>query len=380
MANTITAVLPTVYEALNNVSRELIGMTRFMQRDTKLERVAVGQTVTVPIVPPATGGNITPGSVPPDDGDQTFTNMTLTITKSKYSPIRWNGEEQLALGPTGQYNAILARQFTQSMRWLANQVEVDAVTAAYQAASRAAGTAGTTPFATANDLSDLAAVNRILDDNGAPMQGRAIVLGSAARQNLESKQGILLKVNEAGTNDLLRNRVMDKVLDFNFGFTGMVPTTVPGTGSGITTSGALAAGTTTITTTGGTGTIVAGDVVTFAGDSNKYVVVSGLTGGSFKIGTPGLRGSIASGTAITVGGAYVPNVAFTEDALVLAARAPAMPAGGDSADDRTYVTDPVSGISFEVALYREYRRIRYEVALAWGVGVPNPANIAILMG
>lgn len=380
MANTITAVLPTVYEALNNVSRELIGMTRFMQRDTKLERVAVGQTVTVPIVPAATGGNITPGSVPPDDGDQVFSNMTLTITKSKYSPIRWNGEEQLALGPTGQYNTILARQFMQSMRWLANQVEVDSINAAYQAASRAAGTAGTTPFATANDLTDLAAVNRILDDNGAPMQGRAIVLGSAARQNLESKQGILLKVNEAGTNDLLRNRVMDKVLDFDFGFTGMVPTTVPGTGAGITTTGTLAAGTTTITVTGGTGTVVAGDVVTFAGDSNKYVVVSALSAGSFKIGTPGLRGSVASGTAITVGAAYVPNIAFTEDALILAARAPAMPSGGDSADDRTYVTDPVSGISFEVSLYREYRRIRYEVALAWGVGVPNPANIAILMG
>ena len=98
------------------------------------------------------------------------------------------------------------------------------------------------------------------------------------------------------------------------------------------------------------------------------------------IGEPGLRITAADATEMTIGGSYTANVAFGPNALVLAARAPALPEGGDSAVDRQTVTDPVSGLSFEVSLYREYRRIRYEVAMAWGVGVPNPSQIATLLG
>jgi hypothetical protein len=36
------------------------------------------------------------------------------------------------------------------------------------------------------------------------------------------------------------------------------------------------------------------------------------------------------------------------------------------------VTDPVSGITFQIALYRQYRQVRYEVGLAWGVASVQP--------
>lgn len=387
MANNITAVLPSIFAGLREVSREMVGFIPAVQVNAEVTRAAVGQSVTVPIVPAATGGNITPGATPPNDGDAVLTSTSVAITKSKYSPVRWNGEEQLALGPGGQYNRILAQQFAESMRWLVNQIEVDLATTAYQNSSRAYGTAGTAPFGTAGDLTDFAGVNRILDENGAPMMGRRLVVGSAARFNLEGKQSVLFKVNEAGSADLLRNRVMAEVMGFGIGISAGVVDHVKGAGTGYLVNNgsgevlgqtAITLDTGTVNTTG----IKAGDVVTFAGDTNKYVVKTGLaaTAGDIVIGEPGMRLTAADNAALTIGNSYTANVAFGPNALVLAARAPALPDGGDSAVDRQMVTDPVSGLTFEVSLYREYRQIRYEVALAWGTGAPNPSQIATLLG
>jgi hypothetical protein len=380
--NTITAILPSIYAGLDTVSRELIGAIPAVQRDSNMERVAVGQTVTVPVVPPATGGNVTPAATPPNDGDVVIGAQTVAITKSKYSPVRWNGEEQRAVGPSGMYNKVLADQFAQAFRWLGNQIEVDVFTAAKNAASRAYGTAGTTPFGTAGDLTDFAGVNLLLDQNGAPAGGRRLILNGQSRFNLEGKQSVLFKANEAGSDRFLRDRVLADVMGFGIGVTHAAATHVKGTGASYLVNNVAGEGVgeTAITVDGGTGTILAGDIITFAGDTNKYVSGAALASNTVTLNKPGLLIAAADNTALTVGNNYAPNVAFTQDALVLAARAPAAPEGGDSAVDVQMVTDPVSGLSFEIRMYREYRQVRWEVAIAWGVGVVKSEHIVLLIG
>jgi hypothetical protein len=112
------------------------------------------------------------------------------------------------------------------------------------------------------------------------------------------------------------------------------------------------------------------------------VVKTGIAApGTIEIQEPGLRQAIpASATAVTVDNNSVRNMFFYQNAIQLATRAPALPEGGDMADDRTFVQDPLTGLTFEVSLYRQYRQIKYEVAIAWGVKVVQPRHTGLLLG
>lgn len=381
MANTLTDLIPDMYEALDVVSREMTGFIGAVNRNSNAERAALNQTVRVPVTTEATTATSTPGVNAPDTGDGTVDNVDITISKSKHVPVRFNGEETKGLQNAGTFSSIRADRLYQGMRALLNEIEVDVWTEAYKRASRAYGTAGTTPFGTAADLSDFAGVLRILEENGAPKNDLQLALGHAAVANLRGKQSVLFKVNEAGSSDMLRNGMTDRIMGMAIRHSDAIGVHTKGTGSGyLLNDASSSAGDTTITVDTGSGTILAGDVVTFAGTTDKYVVNSALSGGSLGIGKPGLIVGEADNDALTVGNSYTANLAFARSAIVLATRAPAMPEGGDMAADVTSVTDPVSGLTFEVALYKQFMQNVIHVRLAWGQRAIKPEHIATLIG
>lgn len=389
MASTLTNLIPTLYEALDVVSREMIGFIPAVAKDTSSERAAVGQQILVPVTQAQAAQNITPGVIPPDTGDQTIANVPMTIQNSMMVPIRWNGEQQKGMKTAGTYNQVLRDQFAQGFRTLANLVETACFTAAYQGASRAYGTPGTAPFGTAGDLSGAAQLRKILDDNGCPQSDLHLVLGSAAVANLRGVQTILLKANEEGSNAFRRTgQLTDIPLDgFMLHNSNSIKQVTKGTGASYVTSGDSPIGTSSIALVTGSGTVLAGDVVTFAADTtNKFVVNTGVTApGTIAIGTPGTLIDVPTANAMTIGNSYTPNVGFTRSAIQLITRAPAMPLDesgrpADSAEDMMLVTDPVSGITFEVAMYKQFRQVQYQIGLAWGVTAIKPAHICLLQG
>ncbi|NMZ77480.1 P22 coat - protein 5 family protein [Pseudomonas nitroreducens] len=384
MSNTLTSLIPDIYNALDVVSRELVGFIPAVSSDMTYERAAVGQTVRSPVAPASTASDITPAVTPPNDGDQTIGNVSMTITKARRVPVRWNGEEKRGLDNNGaSFNVIFRDQMAQAMRTLVNEVEAD-LAALHNKASRAYGTAGTTPFA--SNLSDTANVRKILADNGAPMSDLQMVIDTSAGANMRTLTQ-LSKANEANDDNLLRRGVLLDVHGFAIRESAQVKTFTAGTGASATTNAAgYAVGATSITlASAGTGTILAGDFITFAGDTNKYQVVTGDTdvsnGGTIVLAAPGLRKAIpAASTNITVIATSVRNMAFARSAIALATRAPALPPQGDSAVDRQIITDPVSGLSFEVAMYAQYRQMQYEVSLAWGCAAVKTEHMAVLLG
>lgn len=383
MPNTLTGLIPDLYEALDVVSRELVGLVPAVTRDSGVERAAVNQTVRSHVAPASTASNITPGVTAPDSGDQTIGNVTISITKARAVPVRWNGEEQRGINSGSGYRAVLRDQFSQAFRTLANEMETD-LAALHVSASRAHGTSGTTPFGTAGNYTDASNALKILLDNGAPNSDLHLVINTAAGANLRGLQGG--KANEAGTAAILRQGVLLDIHGFAIRESAQIVTFTAGSVTGtVTATGAVGATAVSITTAAGASTAIkAGDVVTFAGDANKYIAAADLTlgasaSGTLTIAAPGLRRA-ASSAGVSVAASFAANMAFRRSAIVLANRLPALPEEGDMADDRMTMVDPISGLPFEVSLYRQYRQIRYEVAAAWGVKVIKPEHLAVLQG
>jgi hypothetical protein len=388
-ANTLTNLAPTIHVALDEVVREPIGMIMAVQRNSALEIAAVGETIQYPVVPALSSSNVTPAAYPPDYTATTVGNKTMTISKSKVADFGFTGEEQRGLrnsAPQDNYNTILKDLFAQAFRVIVNEVEAD-LALLYKEASRAYGTAGTAPFGTAADLSDVAQIRKILQDNGCPLNDLQLVLNTTASANLRGKHSELFKVNEAGEAALLRQGAISQLMGFNIHESGQIPLHTKGTGSGYLHDPAAAAtqpiGTTSLHVDTGTGTVLAGDVVTFTGDSNKYLIGTGTAGDGdqdIALNKPGLRATLANDVAMTIGNNFTPNLAFRRSAIQLVARQPLMPEGGDGASDVMNIADPVTGLIFQIAMYGQYRQRRIEVGLAWGVEAVKSEFMAVLLG
>ena len=381
MANVLTDLAADIYKAADVVGRELVGFIPASTINANgSERVAKGDTVRASFTRTATAVNVSESMTIPEGTDQTVDNKTLTINNSRAVQIPYTGEDIRHLNNGIGYETVYGDQIAQAMRTLCNEIEADLWAEAYQSASRATGTAGTTPFA--SNFDSIADLRQILADNGMPMNDGqvSLVMNTAAGANLR-KLSTLQQVNTSGGADLLRQGVLLDLMGMAVRESAQVGLHTKGTGTSYLLNDASSAvGDTTIAADGGSGTIVAGDIVTFAGTSDAYVVNTALSGGSFVIGAPGLRAAESDNDAITVGNNYTPNVAFHRRALELAVRAPAVPEGGDSADDALTVQDPVSGLVFEVRVYKGYRKTMIEVASAWGVKAWKSDFIATLMG
>lgn len=385
MANTLDGMMPDIYKAMALVGRTPIGLIGAVNTNSGAEQSAVGEVVKVPVATVAAAQDIAPSMT----GDATKGNASvgytpITLTKQREVPINWNGEETKGIQNGGMFENVTQQQFYLAFKTLSEEVESDIARELKlnTLGSHVYGTAGTTPFGTAGNLSDIAELARILTDAGCPEVDRHFVINTATMAKLGGVQSVLFKANEAGTDDLLRKGVIGELENFLIHKSGQLLTHTKGTGASYVTNlaAALAKGAKSIAIDTGSGTVLAGDIITFADDLNRYLVNTGVTeAGSIAI-NEGLMQTLADAKALTIGANYRPNFAFERSAIVLAARAPASPKGGDAATDVTYVTDTVSGLTFEIRVYKGERMNQIKVGLVWGVKVLRPEHTAMLIG
>jgi len=385
MANVFDDLAADIYKAADIVGRELVGVVPSMTINAGTERAAFGGVVRSAFTRATTVNEAyTPSMTVPEGDDQTVDNKTATIDKVANVKIPYTGEDIRKLNNGVGYETVYGDQIAQAMRGITNKIETYSALTLSLGASRAIGTAGTTPFA--SNFDTIAEIREVLVDNTMPLDGQAtIAMNSRAGTQLRNLAQ-LQKVNESGDESLLRRGELLNLQGLMLKESNGIAAHVKGTATGVTVNGALAEGATAIVfdgaTAGATG-VKAGDIVTFAADTaNKYVVEAGVAGasGTFTIAGPGLRVAIPDNNAVTIGGNYTGNVAFHRAAAELVVRPPAMPQGGDLASDRMTVQDPFSGLVFEMALYKGYGKSMLDITTFYGVKVWKPEFVATLLG
>lgn len=382
MPNTFDDLICEVYCSLEKGSREIVGLIPSVNLDACASRAAIGQIVRSPVVPQSIAFTPVPGRLPPDTGDQAIGSNTMVIDKFRAVPLQWGGEEIKSLDNCIGYPNIRQRQIQEAIRTLVNEMERD-IAAQWIYATGAVGPSNASGLFFDDNYRDVANVRKLLVDSGAPLDDLHLVLSTNAGAQLRGNR-VYTSCDTACSDTILRQGILLDVHGMQIRESAQIVQGVtPGTGALATTDAAgYAIGATVITLDAvGTGTVIAGDSITFAGDPNRYVVVAGDTdvsdGGTITIAGGLLQAIPAAATAITIAAnSGEKNMAFSRDAIVLATRAPAMPP--ECAINAEIVTDPMSGLSFQVSQWCQYYQVHYEIAIVWGVKTFNPRHLKLL--
>lgn len=376
MANTLTALQPILYAAAQDVSNEPFGVVSAIAASFDDKGVAFGDVVKVPIAPTASTSDFTPAMTTSAGTDATASSVDVQITANKHVSWHLTGEQMRSL-QNGTTDAEWVRQMiAQGMRALRNGAEQAAALAIKQGASRAVGTAGTNPFASTIDI--IADARKVLMDNGAPMADLQLVIDSTAG-TAARKLGIIQQAYQAGSDEERRSGNLMRQFGFQIRESAGISLHTKGTGASYVTSGSTAAGVRDIALVTGTGTVLAGDVVTFAADSaNKYVINTGVTApGTISLGRPGARVTIATANAMTVGNNYTPNLAFERNAVVGIMRPPVMP--DNPTHQKTLISDS-SGMTYLLMQIAGDGMVTWRLHLAYGFKVVQSEHVAIVLG
>lgn len=361
MANSIALLIPALIGTIQDVARSSGGLINAVSFDATAEAAAIGQSVPLPELPDIVANDVTPSGSVPAAADTTATGPTLTLTKHKDAAFALTAEENRALGVRGaEFRSV---QMTAAIAVLIDTVCADINSTLDVSAGLALGTAGTNPFA--SDPNILMDGWESLTNTKAPGFGRRAILHTN-HYAAAGKLSEFRKFSEAQPGTSFARAELGMLANFQTGYDQNIGSHTAGTGASYLVNGALSAGATTIVVDTGTGTILAGDVVSFAGDTaNQYVVKTALAGGQFVL-NEGLKVAIADNAAITVRATHKVSHLVHPMAVAYAARPSAELPDGDLATMKQVVRDPVTGLAVRLAYYPGFHQGQWRASIVYG--------------
>lgn len=376
MANTLTEVIPKLLAQGLLALRQQAIMPRLVNRGYEVMAGQKGSTVDIPIPSAVTVQDVTPAATPPSTADVAPTRVSIALSSWKEAPFYLTDKDMLE-----SMMGTIPMQASEAVKAIANQLDAD-IMALYKDVYGFAGTAATTPFAT--DVSAYTAgARKILNQQLAPMDDRRVVLDPAAEANALGLRAFQDASFRADTAGIINGQIGTK-LGADWFMDQNVVSHVAGTNNQaylINNGAGYPTGTKTVTTDTGTGTILAGDILSFSGVTGTYVVVSTVGGGTVTSITfePGLAGAVVDNATITGKASHVVNLAFHRDFAALAMR-PFEGADPLGLGIFKSAIDPVSGLVLRLEVSREHKRTRFSYDVLYGVKTVRAALACRIAG
>lgn len=379
MGNTLTNLQPTLYSVAQEVSAEPFGIIGGINANFDDKGVAIGDKVSVPVAPVRAGDTYSPtmnlngGNA---GADAIAGKVDVEITANRFTSWHLTGEQEKSLMNGGTDQEWFRQIVAQGMRTLRNEADAAAYAAIKVGASKAIGTAGSTPFATGID--ELADMNNLLYGQGAPMVDAQFVMSAAARVKF-MKTGMYQIASANGSEADRKAGILSREFGFSLRASAGITTHASGSAASYVTDGGEVAKATAITVKTGTDPIKAGDVFTLADRAGEqYVVSTALTGaGELLINRPGLVGATATAQAVTFTGNYTPCLAFERSAVVGVFRPPYIPANANI--EQVLVSDQF-GMTYLLCRVIGDGVVTWRLHLAYGIKVVQPEHVALLLG
>jgi len=373
--NTLTNVIPQLLAQGMLALRQMAIMPRYVNRGYETIAGEKGSSIDVPIPSAITAQQVTPSYVPPDDSGVTPTKVSIALDQWWEAPFFMSDKDLLEARA-----GILPMQASEAIKSLANKVDGLLIAKAEAQFYNYAGVAGVTPFA--NDLSEFLDADAQLNDWLAPSDNRFVAMSSRAKANAMGLRAFQDTSYRGDTAGIIRNEIGEKMGAFWFMDQNLTRHTA-GTWTNVgTTTGTNAAGQATVNLTGGTGSILAGDKITFSGaDTQTYVVLTatGTAPTTAITVAPNLITAKSSTETVTVKASHRQNFLFHRDALALASRPFA---GADPMGLGTFqsAVDPISGLALRLEVTRQHKRTRWSYDILCGVGAPLPQFGCVIAG
>lgn len=374
--NTLTQAVQQLLAQGLMALRQMAVMPRFVNRAYETMSGEKMSTIDINIPSAITAQAVSPSYVAPDDAGVVPTKVSITLDQWWEAPFFLNDKEMLeVIGGT------IPMQASEAVKSLANKVDGHLL-ALYAQVYSAVGTVGATPFQT--DLAPFLDADEKLNNQLAPPDNRYVAINAkakAAAMSLRAFQDASFRGDQAG---ILRGDIGEKLGAFWF-MDQNIPSHTAGTWNGTgTTTGTNAAGQGVVNLTGGTGSILAGDIVTFAGDEQQYVAsaVTGTGPTTAITVSPNLASAKSATEVVTLLGAsdtYRVNLNFHRDAFALVSRPFA---AADPMGLGTYQSaiDPVSGLALRLEVSRQHKRTRFSYDILYGVKCVRPELACRILG
>jgi hypothetical protein len=384
MPNLFTDVVPVLVAQGLQTLRAACVMPRLVNTDFSNTPANQGDVVNLYIPSAQTVTDVSAQAAPFQAPDAQPVRSPIPLNRWRRSGFYLTDKEQEEI-----VGGIQSRQTAEAVKALAQDINAF-IFSRYTRVFGFVGTAGTTPFA--SDVTGATNARAQLNRQTVPLADRRLVLDVNAEANALALPAFA-QAQQIGSATTVIEGTIGRRYGFDVAMDQQVPTHVSTalTAGAATANGAQAVnagstdggrtGTVSIAKATNASPLVAGDIISFAGDPNTYVVTANtnlIVGNTTVPISPALQVAKTGGEAVTLRASHVVNLAFHRDAFGFVSRP--LQTSSQNVAEMMSVADPISGVALRLEVVRQNKQTLFDFDVLYGAACVRPELAVRLAG